>query len=183
MRPLPLLLIVLCAVPASAEDWTAVGNETFAALLPGDPQVKDDAVETAAGKMKTRTWSSQRSGAYFAIAMVSYPPDLVHKSIPSKMLEGARDGALANIQGVIEKDYGVFIDSGLPKKKWPGREIFATAPQGMRYAARLYLIDADLYQLIVVRKSAEGTDDDFKKLVESFKLKPPAAAATPPKKK
>ena len=177
------MFVALLAVPAFAEEWKEVGNETFTAVLPGDPKVQDDAVETAAGKMKTRTWASQKANAYYAISMVSYPPDLVHKSIPSKMLEGARDGALANIQATLEKDYGVFIDSGIPKKKWPGRELFANAPQGMRYAARLYLVDAELYQIIVVRKASEGSDDDFKKIVESFKLKPPPGAAPAPAKK
>ena len=181
MRPY-LLLVVLCAVPAFAEDWKEVGNDVFTAQMPGDPKVEDSAVDTEAGKMKTRTWSSQKGNAYYAIAMVGYPPDLVHKSIPSKMLEGARDGALANIQATLEKDYGVFIDSGIPKKKWPGRELFANAPQGMRYAARLYLVDAELYQIIVVRKASEGSDEDFKKMVASFKLKPPPGAA-PAKKK
>jgi hypothetical protein len=172
MRLLGAALVLLCAVPSLADDWKEVSDEAFTARLPGDWKVEDQLVDTEAGKVNTRSWSSELGERFVTITTVTYPPDLVRRAVPSKMLEGARDGALANINATLEKDFPVFVDSGVAKKKWPGRDIFATTPQGLRYAGRLILADNVLYQLIVIRPAAEGTDDEFRALVQGFKLKP-----------
>ena len=97
--------------------------------------------------------------------------------MPSKVLEGARDGAMANVNGTVEKDFSVFLDSGLPKKKYPGREFDGSTTSGLKLAARLFLVDDRLYQLISVSPKATFNAADFKKFADSFKLKAAAAPA------
>ena len=81
---------------------------------------------------------------------------------------------MANAGGTVEKDIGIFLDSGTPKKKWPGREFDGTTTSGLKLAARLFLVDDRLYQMICVTPKASFNADNFKKFADSFKLKPAA---------
>lgn len=175
----------LAQAPAAAPTWGPVDGPTFTAEMPGTPSVKEGTEQTAAGAVKTTTWGVQTQGAFFAISIADYPPGMMANAVPSKVLEGARDGAMANVGGTVEKDIGLFLDSGIPKKKYPGREFDGSTKSGLKLAARLYLADDRLYQLICVTPKAQYNPEDFKRFADSFKLKKagaPAAPAKPAKK-
>ncbi len=186
MRTLTAALVLvssaaLAAEPtAAAPTWSTVDGPTFTADMPGTASVKEGTEQTAAGPVKTTTWGVQTQGAFLAISIADYPPGMMANAVPSKVLEGARDGAMANVGGTVEKDIGLFLDSGIPKKKYPGREFDGSTKSGLKLAARLYLVDDRLYQLICVTPKAGFNAADFKKFADSFKLKksgaPPAKA-------
>ena len=175
------------AAPAQAPtpaEWQKLETDTFTAELPGKAAMKEGEESTAAGKVKTLTWSAQTPGAFFAVSVADYPAGMMSKAIPSKVLEGARDGAMANVGGKIEKDFAVFLDSDTPKKKWPGREFDGTTEAGIKMGARLFLVGDRLYQMICVSPTAAYNETDFKKFADSFKLKAekPAKGGKQPKK-
>ncbi len=185
-----LLALMLAGAPApGALDWKPLDNPAFSVNLPGDAKPQDGTEQTEAGPVKTTTWGVQTpgdKGAFFAVSIADYPPGMMAKAVPSKVLEGARDGAMANVGGTVEKDVGVFLDSGLPKKKYPGREFNGNTKSGLKLAARLYLVDDRLYQMICVSPKAAFNDADFKVFADSFKLKlpgAPGARTTPAPKK
>ena len=135
--------------------------------------------------MNTTTWSTQTAGAFYAVSIADYPKGMMKAALPSKVLEGARDGAMANVGGKVDQDFAVFLDSGTPKKKYPGREFNGNTTQGIKLAARLFLVDDRLYQMISVSPIAAFNAADFKKFADSFKLKASAqapAAAKPGKR-
>lgn len=168
------------AQAAAPPTWAPVDGPTFTAEMPGTASVKEGTEQTAAGPVKTTTWGVQTNGAFFAISIADYPPGMMANAVPSKVLEGARDGAMANVGGTVEKDIGVFLDSGIPKKKYPGREFDGSTKSGLKLAARLYLVDDRLYQLICVTPKAGFNAADFKRFADSFKLK--KGGAEPPAK-
>lgn len=183
MRPL-LFTALLSSTAALAQAaapapmaWAPLDGPTFTAEMPGAPSVKEGTEQTQAGPVKTTTWGVQTNGAFFAISTADYPPGMMTNAVPSKVLEGARDGAMANVGGTVEKDIGMFLDSGLPKKKYPGREFDGTTKSGLKLAARLFLVDDRLYQLICVTPKAGFNAADFKRFADSFKLKKGGAAA------
>lgn len=162
--------------PSGPIGWQQVDTETFSVEVPGAVEKKDGTEQTAAGPVKTTTWSSQTAGAFYAVSIADYPTGMMAAALPSKVLEGARDGAMANVGGKVERDFAVFLDSGTPKKKYPGREFDGSTTQGIRLAARLFLVDDRLYQMISVSPIASFNAADFKKFADSFKLKATAAA-------
>ncbi len=179
MRTLLLVAAALAAPPAvRAEDWKKVETPTFEALLPcAQPKLEEQAMETQIGQARMRMWQCETKDAFAALSTVEYPADAVAKAVPAKMLDGARDGALANINGTLEREVPILLDSGQPKKKWPGREFAGVTPAGIVYEARIYLVDNRLYQLALVHPKASDVAATFKKLADSFKLKPPLKAA------
>ena len=162
--------------------WQSLDAPTFTVDVPGVPEMKEGVEQTKAGPVKTTTWSIKTQGAFFAVSIADYPKGAMGNAMPVKVLEGARDGAMANVGGTVEKDISVFLDSGTPKKKYPGREFDGTTKSGLKLAARLFLVEDRLYQLICVTPKAGFNAADFKKFADSFKLKKAAAPAKPPKK-
>jgi hypothetical protein len=162
----------------AAKGWQTIDNASFSVEVPGAPKVEEGTEQTAAGAVKTTTWGVQGSSSFFAVSTADYPPGMMAAAVPSKVLEGARDGAMANVGGTVEDDIGVFLDSGLPKKKYPGREFNGSTKSGLKLAARLFLVDDRLYQLICVSPKASFNADDFKKFADSFKLKTGSAPAS-----
>jgi hypothetical protein len=180
-----ILALMLVAPAAWAADWKPLDTKDFSVSLPGEAKMQEGTEQTEAGPVKTTTWGVQtagKDGAFFAVSIADYPAGMMGKAVPSKVLEGARDGAMANVGGTVEKDVGVFLDSGTPKKKYPGREFNGSTKSGLKLAARLYLVDDRLYQMICVSPKAAFNDADFKQFADSFKLKL-AAAPAPAKKK
>lgn len=179
-RPLAALCLCLLAAPAAFAQpvaWKTVDAPTFTVELPGAAEMKEGVEKTQAGDVKTTTWGLQTDAAFYAVSIADYPPGMMGAAVPSKVLEGARDGAMANVNGTVEKDFSVFLDSGLPKKKYPGREFDGSTTSGLKLAARLFLVDDRLYQLISVSPKATFNAADFKKFADSFKLKAAAAPA------
>ena len=171
------------AAPAVAAAWQPLDTETFAVELPGTPAMKEGVEQTKAGAVKTTTWSVQTATAFYAVSTADYPKGMMKAALPSKVLEGARDGAMANVGGKVDKDFAVFLDSGTPKLKYPGREFDGTTAQGIKMAARLFLVDDRLYQMISVSPIAAFNADEFAKFADSFKLKVAAPAAAKPGKR
>lgn len=183
-----VLALMLAAPAAYAAEWKPLDTRDFSVSLPGEAKMQEGVEQTEAGPVKTTTWGVQttgttgKEGSFFAVSIADYPPGMMAKAVPSKVLEGARDGAMANVGGTVEKDVGLFLDSGLPKKKYPGREFNGSTKSGLKLAARLYLVDDRLYQMICVSPKATFNDVDFKQFADSFKLKSAATPAAAKKK-
>ena len=182
--PRSLLAVALLVAPVSfASDWKTIDGKDFSVSAPGEAKTTEGTEQTEAGPVKTVTWAVQTSTAFYAVSVADYPAGMMKNAVPSKVLEGARDGAMANVGGTVEKDLGVFLDSGTPKKKYPGRDFNGTTKAGIKLAARLFLVDDRLYQMICVSPKDSFNEADFKKFADSFKLKGVAAAAPAPKAK
>ena len=179
--PKPSAPPVAAAAPAPAPGWQALDTATFTVDLPGAATMKEGVEKTKAGDVNTTTWSVQTAGAFYAVSIADYPQGMMKAALPVKVLEGARDGAMANVGGTVEKDFAVFLDSGVAKKQYPGREFNGTTTQGIKLAARLFLVDDRLYQMISVSPISSFSEEDFTKFADSFKLKATAEKAAAPK--
>lgn len=173
MRSPMAVTLLLAAGFAAAGEPGQVETAEFTARLPSGAERKDQAVDSPAGPLSIVMWQHEAQDGFVALTYVDYPPAVIRQALPQKVLDGGRDGAIANINGTLTRDVQVFIDSGAPRRSWPGRLIEATTPQGMTMRARIYLVDARLYQLISVFPSGKAAPAAFEALVASFKLKPP----------
>ena len=176
-----LFAALVCSFAAFAGDWKPFDTAEFTASFHGEVKTSSRTDDTQIGQVKSSVYSFENDHEAFTLSITDYPPELVSKSLPTKMLEGARDGAVANVGGTLDKDIGIFIDSGLPKKKWPGREFTLHTGQGLMMNSRVYLVANKLFTLLMVRDGTVKDDADFVKFAESLKLKPPPAAPAPAK--
>jgi hypothetical protein len=157
------------------DGWTKVTGPFFSVEMPGKPEKKEIQQEVqGVGMTKTTSYESQRpGGVQFTVGVTEFPRALIEKSIPGKMLEGSRDGVVANIGASLTSDSVVFLDSGMPKKKWPGRTFVATHPAGGVLRQSVFLVDTFLLQLVYVAPKAKDSAADFEKFVGSLKLSGP----------
>ena len=165
----------LASANSGDDRWTQVTGPFFSVQMPGKPEKKDSQQEVqGVGMSKTTSYESQLRGeVQFTVGVTEFPRALIEKSIPGKMLEGSRDGVVANIGASLTSDSVVFLDSGTPKKKWPGRTFVASHPAGGVLRQSVFLVDTFLLQLVYVAPKAKDSAADFEKFVGSLKLSGP----------
>jgi hypothetical protein len=158
----------LCSASYSqADGWKPLTSKPgkFMVLMPGEPKEQTQEVPTPAGKIKVTMYIVEKDAiAYFA-SYNDYPPELVQKSDAETMLNGARDGAVANVKGKLTDEKKIKIDA------YPGRDISFEALGGMFVArSRIYLVKDRLYQVMVLAPKANGLPKEIDKYLDSFKL-------------
>jgi hypothetical protein len=172
----PALTAILLSTLAAADGWTKITGSFFSMEMPGKPEKKDMQQEIpGVGMTKSTYFESRLSDLQFTVGTTEFPRAMIEKSIPSKMLEGSRDGSLANIGANLTSDSAVFIDSGMPNKKWPGRTFVASHPSGLVIRQAVFLIDTTLLQLVCVAAKGKDSAPDFAKFVASLKVSPPSS--------
>ncbi len=160
--------------PALPAGWALVSSPEgkFRAAFPTQPQVEHSVEDTDAGKAQTVTYSvtSEKDDTFLAVAVTRFPDGTVSKALPTTVLEGARDGAVANINGKVLTDKAVMVDApkGSGKRFYPGRDYEATGAQDLRVSTRVILAEDRLYQIMYVRGVEQN--EQFKQLLSTFAL-------------
>ena len=98
----------------------------------------------------------------FIVGYSDYPQEVIDKSNPRKMLDGARDGAVGNVGGEL------IDEMELAFQDYPGREIEVEVPGKATIRARLILIDNRLYQVMVISPSVEILEKKGTEFFDSF---------------
>lgn len=153
--------------PAWQEYQSQVGR--YSVLMPGRPSEQTQAVNSAVGPLDMHVSSVEdRSGAYL-VMYVDYPADLIRSDQANEILDGAVQGAVANVNGQLVRQ------QNFPLGAVPGREIEFEAPaQGNQPATRIkvryFLTNDRLYQVMVVAQQSQGLLADTQKFLDSFNL-------------
>jgi hypothetical protein len=159
-----LFLLSGCGKPEFKEFTSTEGR--FKVLMPGTPTEK---TETASGVTMKIFSVEGRNGAY-AVAFADMPiPAGESEAQIHKRLNGARDGAVANVKGLLKTETKITLS-----EKHLGREFEASLPEqkGM-LRARIYLVNQRLYQIMVVGKPEWTSSSEATKFLESFTLTSP----------
>lgn len=157
----------MLAAPAGfAAEWKLLETPDFSVNLPGVANKKEMTEQATGGNVKVTIWGVQTPNAFFAVSTADYPT-----GIDASVLERVRDGAMSSVQAELGKDVAVLLDSANAKKKYAGREFDANTKTGIKLAARLFLVEKRLYQMICVSPSGTFSAADFKHFADSFKLK------------
>ena len=102
------------------------------------------------------------------VAYTDYPEDVVSQSDPAKMLDGASNGAVQNVNGTLVSQDEITLDGN------PGRDIVANAAakngQEVTMRARLYMVKNRLYMIIIVANKGQLTREQTDAFLDSFKL-------------
>jgi hypothetical protein len=136
----------------------------FAAAFPGLPKLKPEIV---AGKTIKTYLFEYPAGAYaVAYADAGFgDAELQQPGFVEHLLDSARDGCLAKVQGKLVSEQKITLDGN------PGREIKLELPEQKGLMRdRVYLARARLYQVMVVGKPWFVNSADADQFLNSFKL-------------
>ncbi|MDO8646811.1 MAG: hypothetical protein Q7R70_00140 [Candidatus Diapherotrites archaeon] len=135
----------------------------FSVLMPGTPQLQTQTMNTAIGPVDIKMYVLEKDNLGYTVGYTSYPEAAVSEKTPDQMLDGARDGAVANVFGTLTSEEILSINGN------PARE-FTITVKGGGIRARIILVKNKLYMVLV----AASKDNIMKKQVgdflESFKL-------------
>lgn len=135
---------------AERREWGQITTPEFVIPFPADVHPTEEVLPVKSMEARTVTWRHDAEASSYQVMFAEYPQEFVKNRVPSKMLQGAREGALANSGTQLVRTFNVLLESGIPGKKWPGNEFEASSPNGWRLRARIYLVENRLYQIILV---------------------------------
>lgn len=131
----------------------------FKAQFPKTPKTQTIPTPTPAGNIDQTMIMADDNGISYGVSFADYPEEATKATPIETMLDGARDGAVANINGTLKSEKQIKLG------EFDGRELEVTANaagQDVVVHQRMYVVNNRLYQLIVVRlASAESKDQDF----------------------
>lgn len=137
---------------------------SFSVFLPGEPKRSIQSIDTPAGRIDLVMYNAGSKKSGFVVGYADYPEEAVKDSVPKKMLDGARDGAVANVGGEL------IDEMELDSYGYPARELLINVPRKAKIRARLVLVDNRLYQAMVISKSSAVLEDKGTEFFDSFKI-------------
>jgi hypothetical protein len=161
------LLLQPGLTPAQDQKWKPFSSKAggFSVLVPGVPTEKDQAITTLAGVINCKMYEVTLAQG----ALVTAYNDLPQKVQPGgekAVLDGARDGAVANVKGKLLSDKDIKLGTA------PGREVEIDVQGKARIRTRIYLVNGSrMYQVMVVGANADfPASKDANRFLDSFKL-------------
>jgi len=136
----------------------------FTVLMPGKPKRERQNADTAVGKVETIMFTAGPRKAVCIVAYSDYPEALISRAVPDKVLDGARDGAVNNINGKLISEKNISFH-GLP-----ARDLQIEIPNKAFVNARLILKSPRFYQLMFIAPTNKSHEQDITKFFDSFKI-------------
>lgn len=164
-------LVAFSSVALAADKWKTHTSEAggFTFSMPGTPTETKQTYDTDAGPVEAILYMLEKDGgnvAYLA-GFNDFDPKLVAGNDPQDMLDGARDGAVKNVQGKLVDEKKITLDGH------PGRELKVITKSGddeMLVFARVYLVKNRLIQSLVVFPKKTLREKDVARFLGSVAL-------------
>ena len=163
------LAFALMPVRAGAQTWAEYRppGGGFSLEMPGQWNTEVMNIDTAVGQVKGYTATVEVGSVGYMSMYIPYPPDAVRGRPIAGMLDGARDGAVANVHGRLRSEEKVMVDNH------PGRQIIIDAPNDMVLVQKFFVLDAKLIQAIVGGHPGVEKDPDTIRFLQSLKVVAP----------
>jgi len=166
------VFIVVCAVI-----YISMGNDKlapfqefrsndgrFTVLMPGKPEVRNEAMDMPFGKVNTITYMASSRKVGCAVAYTDYPALLIKSTDPQKLLEGAKNGAIKNVSGRLVSETSIDFH-GLP-----ARDVVIEIPNKALVTARFILVSPRFYELMFFATTDKSHEQDISQFFNSFKI-------------
>jgi len=136
----------------------------FSGLFPGQPERELKEMNTPIGTLDFIMYSAGSKKIGFIVGYVDYPQETFKNADIEKMLDGARDGAAQNVNGILENERVLDFHGN------PGREIEIKVPKKATIKARVILIGNRLYQVMAVSESNSILEEKSPDFFDSFEV-------------
>ena len=171
-----LIALTVLAAP-EADRWKRVSptDAGFTLEFPAPPSEMEQRVKAADGKseMVVHTLAAADGETAYMAGWHDYPPTTTSADA---ILDGARDGALANTKGTLVSEKKIKTGAH------PGRELVIQA-RGTTTHARIYWVKGRLIQMLAIMPEGQVVEADAKAFLDSFRLDEPAPPASKKKPK
>jgi hypothetical protein len=159
------------APPPAAEppagSWIAFESKegAFKAEFPSSPKTESSQVPTAGMTVDMVTYSAEQNEVYYAVATTDFPDAIVSAKPAAVLLDGARDGAVANIGGKLKEEKQIEVDGNAAR-----RLVITGNAQGVELVVDsvLFLKGNRLYQAIAVRPATKDASAEITKFLDSL---------------
>ena len=141
----------------------------FSILFPGNPQKSSQDVNTDMGMVTIFSFMYESPDQAFIASYMDYPTEMVEKSDPGKMLDGAVNGSINNINGKL-KEVTVKQIGGYPGRSYYGVIENKSNNSEIGYFSNIYLVKNRLYQLAAVNNLDNSQKQTFAKFFDSFEM-------------
>ena len=136
----------------------------FTALFPGSPRSQNLSVPTAIGAVTANMVLLDSSDGAVGVMYADYPWTLIQQGNVDKMLDGARDGAVANVNGrLVEEKPISLLDA-------PGREYLIQIKETAFCRSRIYLVKNRLYIVQALGSKERVQSKEAEKFLNSFEF-------------
>ena len=171
LRGLGILLLVACASlskPAAAQTWAEFRPEGigYSVEMPGEWKLTTQDVATAVGTIKVYMATVSAGSRAFMTMYSRYPDEYLRGRPVAPVLDGARDGAVANIKGKLRSEEKLLVSD------LEARHIIIDTPQGLVVVDRFFLVQSTMVQALVAGPSNIENEADTKRFVGSLKVVP-----------
>jgi hypothetical protein len=158
-------------VPQMPPGWTTYTSTEgrFAVDLPGPPRQQSQTLNTAVGPVQMYTYMHEFAGGAraYMISFNDYPAAMIQRGNSQRMLDGARDGIVRNLDGTVLNER--HFNFG----RYPARELQIRVPrQHAVVTARVYLVGARLYQTLALSRENDPVGGENTYFLQSFRLTP-----------
>ena len=175
MKHLKITLFIICAVlfaaackknAPPAQDFVSQSGG-FSISTPVELKESTQSIPTPAGNLELHIFSGETPTRGYIVGYADYPEAVMQQSNPQKMLEGARNGAAAQINGKVLKEEQITLDGN------PGVEFLMEGKNDTQEAlskARMVLVGRRIYQVLVVGGKNDIQEPEMDGFIRSFKL-------------
>lgn len=151
------------------DTWMSFSSEEgrFTTRYPSSPKKEVLKAPSPIGEIPTVMTAATLGDAFFAVAYSDYPKELIEASNRDAMLDGARDGAVNNVQGTLVKEDQITYAGE------PARAFEATADKmgiKLKMHSRVFMKENRLYQVTIVYPTTQK-DVPLDKFFDAFALK------------
>src|SRR5439155_3293297 len=131
---------------------------------PGSPRSQNLSVPTAIGAVTANMVVLDSSDGAVGVMYADYPWTLIQQGNVDKMLDGARDGAVANVNGrLVEEKPISLLDA-------PGREYLIQIKETAFCRSRIYLVKNRLYIVQALGSKKRVQSKEAEKFLNSFEF-------------
>ena len=166
-----LLVVALSSAgsPATAQTWMEFKPEGvgYSLEMPGVWTLSSQNINTPIGPLTANMAAVTVNDQAYMTMWIAYPEEAVRARPIDTMLDGARDGAVANVKGTLRKEERITVN-GLP-----GREIIVDVPNNLVAIQRFFVLRNILVQALIA--GARGTENgpDTRRYLDSLKVVSP----------
>lgn len=168
LRALGLLVtLALASMPgrSNAQAWAEYrpAGVGYALEMPGEWTLTTQDINTAVGALKGYTATVDLGSTAYMSMYISYPDSVRGKPI-TPILDGARDGAVANTHGTLRDERRVIVSN------FPARQIVIDTPQKLVIVLRYFMMDNVLVQALVAGPEGIESKPETKRYLDSLKV-------------
>jgi hypothetical protein len=139
----------------------------FQVTMPGSPKKDVESVNTLIGKVDLYLFTVEADDFGYIVGYGDYPSSFVNSGNVEAMLDGARDGAVSNVNGKLVGERRIKVQG------FPGRDLWVEATIGGEVGMaqmRIVLVGNRLYQVLVAGPKERFAEGQAEKCLNSFKV-------------